>query len=249
MKRAVVCSLIVGTLLSGGVGATELFGEGQGVQRWQGGGDAAVPGPAPEPAGWTGGAVGAIAGALVAGPPGFIVGAAGGVLVERNAGLESDLHTLRQEVSLLRQRQSDQRESVLKLRQQLGALEHTRQRQLQMLSDALVYSVRFRTDQARPEPADEAELKRLATALKAIERLRISLHAHADRRGSQDHNRRLSEKRARAVRELLIDAGVSAGRIRTRSEGESGARYPLDDREGLGFDRRVEIRFHYGEES
>jgi len=245
MKRAVVCSLVVGTLLSGGVGATEMLFGSQDVQRWQGGGDGA--GASQEPARWTGGAIGAIAGALVAGPPGFIVGAAGGVLVERNAGLESDLHTLRQEVSELRERESDQRQRALKFRQQLGALEHTRQRQLRMLADAVVYSVRFRSDRARPEPADVTELKRLATALKGIERLQITLHAHADRRGSQDYNRRLSEERAQVVRELLLDAGVASQRIHVRSEGEAAARYPETDREGLGFDRRVEIRFHYGE--
>ncbi|MCW8906805.1 MAG: OmpA family protein [Sedimenticola sp.] len=247
MKKAVVWSLIVGTLLSGGAGAMETFGEGQGAQRWQGAREQEMAGEAHQQVGVTGAAIGALAGALMAGPPGFIVGAAGGVLVERNGGLEADLHSLRQEVSALQQQEFRYRQTVRELRRQAREQANTRQRELRAVADAFVYSIRFRSDQAQPEAADVSELQRLATVLKQIESLRLTLHAHADGRGTDAYNRQLSEARAAVVKELLVAAGLAPGRIRCVAQGESGARYPLNDREGLGFDRRVEIRLDYGE--
>ena len=50
--------------------------------------------------------------------------------------------------------------------------------------------------------------------------LRLRLEGHADERGSREYNIGLGERRAQAVRRLLLIQGASAGQISTVSYGE-----------------------------
>lgn len=72
---------------------------------------------------------------------------------------------------------------------------------------------------------------------------RVRLEGHADERGSREYNIGLGERRAQAVRRLLLIQGagtaqistVSFGEERPQAEGSSEAAYELN--------RRVEIRY------
>lgn len=249
MNRSAVISLVVGTMLAGNAGAYQHMDPEEatwGVERWQ------VSGSDPEPvqsgyrSEWQGAGIGALAGALLAGPPGFIVGAAGGVLAGRGAGLESDLHAARQEVERLEQQQQGEAQQRQRLIRQLVAEKDVQQRRLDAIAEGFVYRVHFRTGGSALEPAERQDLKQLAKALRTLEGLRIEIHAHADRRGEEAGNQRLSAARAEAVSRWLIEQGVGADRIVRHAHGESTARYPVADREGLGYDRQVVIRFAAG---
>lgn len=247
MRRVMLCSLLAGCLSAGAAGAFEGYGEGDGVQRWQGGVVIPQAQPAVNRKLLAGGGIGGVAGALVAGPPGFIVGAAGGVLMGLNAGLKSDLQRLRQEVETLQQAHQHQQQAEQQTRQELQRISTARARELKALAGGVIYSIRFRSDQSLLEPADRVGLQHLAMALLKVESLHLKLHAHADGRGGEQYNRQLSAARASAVRKVLVTAGVATERIQTHLHGEQEARYPLDDREGLGYDRRLEIHFDYRE--
>jgi outer membrane protein OmpA-like peptidoglycan-associated protein len=69
----------------------------------------------------------------------------------------------------------------------------------------------------------------------------VMIEGHTDSRGSDDYNRDLSERRADAVRDALVDRTIDAGRIRSVGLGEI---YPVasnDSSAGQQQNRRVEI--------
>ena len=72
--------------------------------------------------------------------------------------------------------------------------------------------------------------------------LRIEIGGHTDSQGSEKYNLRLSESRARAVRDYLVERGVNPRRLRFRGYGESQPRATNDTEEGRAQNRRVEIK-------
>ncbi|MCW8889681.1 MAG: OmpA family protein [Sedimenticola sp.] len=251
MNRVIIFPLIACMTWLGSVPihAADYLNQDLGIEQWQGGSRekaAAVENYSQE---WQGGGIGGIAGALLAGPPGLIVGAASGVLMGRNSALTSDLHTTRQEVEQLR-KQSEQDASKLDvLAKQLAKAQDASQQQLQAVANGFIYRVQFRSKQSVLELHDQQALKALSKSLGKLSALNVHIHAFADQRGSAEENQLLSMARSEAVAHLLIAGGVAAERIESRAYGESSARYPRSDNEGMGFDRQVVIRFCLKENS
>ncbi len=63
-------------------------------------------------------------------------------------------------------------------------------------------------------------LKANADKIKSIPGFIIQIEGHCDERGTQEYNLALGERRALAVRQYLIDLGVSGDRLVTISYGE-----------------------------
>lgn len=61
--------------------------------------------------------------------------------------------------------------------------------------------------------------------------------------GTEPYNQRLSERRANAVSEVLVNLGVDGAIIRERGDGETNPQYPNDSEENRSKNRRVDIRF------
>lgn len=103
-----------------------------------------------------------------------------------------------------------------------------------------------------PEGADLTEAARaeLATVLASpqiAEGGAIVLRGHSDSGGSDDANMRISQKRAEAVRDWLVENGVAADRITVIAFGEQNPERPnalpdgSPDEAGRAANRRVEI--------
>jgi OmpA-OmpF porin, OOP family len=71
--------------------------------------------------------------------------------------------------------------------------------------------------------------------------VRIVATGHADRVGPPDYNQNLSERRAAAVREALLRAGLPANQITTVGRGEEQPLVPTPDGVREAQNRRVEI--------
>lgn len=91
--------------------------------------------------------------------------------------------------------------------------------------------VTFVTDSAELTPRARSALDVLAGAMKS-ERLasqRFTIEGHADPRGSDEHNLRLSQARAEAVRQyLLTQHGLAAERVSAVGRGSSALMNPSD---------------------
>lgn len=84
--------------------------------------------------------------------------------------------------------------------------------------------VTFVTDRADLTPPARSALDVLAAAMKSerLASVRFTIEGHADPRGNEDHNLRLSQARAEAVREYLISRhGLDAGRVDAVGKGSS----------------------------
>jgi outer membrane protein OmpA-like peptidoglycan-associated protein len=101
--------------------------------------------------------------------------------------------------------------------------------------------VLFDTGQATLKAGAGSTVDRLAQFMRDYPDRRVMIEGHTDSRGSDDFNRDLSERRADAVRDALVDRSIDSGRIRSIGLGES---YPVASNEsdsGMQQNRRVEI--------
>ena len=82
-------------------------------------------------------------------------------------------------------------------------------------------------------------LKKNADVLRANPSMNITLEGHCDRRGTNEYNMALGESRARSVAAMLVNMGITAGRLSTISYGEEIPLDPADDETAYAQNRRV----------
>ena len=98
----------------------------------------------------------------------------------------------------------------------------------------------FNSSAIRPESTPT--LDEIGTMLEEHDDLRIRIEGHTDSTGDDDYNQTLSEERAAAVRQFLIDTyGVDASRLESQGFGESSPVDTNDTPEGQQNNRRVEL--------
>lgn len=86
-----------------------------------------------------------------------------------------------------------------------------------------------------------AELDKVVEMLKMNEKLHIEIGGHTDNRGSNDYNEELSQGRAEAVRQYLVDHWIEGDRVSAKGYGESQPEVPNDGEENWQINRRVEF--------
>ncbi|MES9940506.1 MAG: OmpA family protein [Candidatus Thiodiazotropha sp. 6PLUC2] len=193
--------------------------------------------------------LGLLAGGILGGPPGAVIGYASGAVI---GDLESKNRQLEESSQALADNQTSQdhlsdqaqQHQVNFQQQKSGELD-----QLAALKEGFRFCLGFRTGSSLIEPKMAEQLDALAKMLNAFPQFKLLIEAGADQRGSEAFNHELSRARADAVAKLLIDAGLPRNRLSTRYQGESAAEYPMNDLEGLAFDRMVQLTLLHGESS
>jgi OOP family OmpA-OmpF porin len=108
--------------------------------------------------------------------------------------------------------------------------------------DKMTLRVNFDVDQAIIRSSDKAVLDRMVDFVKKYPDAKIELDGYTDNSGTEAHNRRLSERRAEAVKKYLIkEAGINQSQISTVGRGESNPVADNKTAEGRFENRRVEI--------
>lgn len=107
----------------------------------------------------------------------------------------------------------------------------------------VVRDLHFAFDSSKVDAADSEKLNGIAERLKGeAASTRLSITGHTDSVGSDAYNQKLSERRANAVANYLIDAGVPSSIIvGVQGLGESQPVADNKTREGRAENRRVEI--------
>jgi outer membrane protein OmpA-like peptidoglycan-associated protein len=103
------------------------------------------------------------------------------------------------------------------------------------LQDRLLFEV----DRSEILPEMVGQLSNLATSFSTVGIFGARIEGHADSTGAVDHNARLSQRRADAVKAVLIASGLRAGRIESIGMGESDPINGNDTQEGRAQNRRV----------
>jgi OmpA-OmpF porin, OOP family len=103
-------------------------------------------------------------------------------------------------------------------------------------------SPKFPFDSAATYAQDREQIAALASCLNTpgMQERKVLLVGRADQRGTDAYNEELGMKRAKAIKQILIDNGLDANRIDVETEGKKGA---LGDKSEYspGYDRRVDI--------
>jgi outer membrane protein OmpA-like peptidoglycan-associated protein len=101
--------------------------------------------------------------------------------------------------------------------------------------------VLFDTDRAELKPGADSTISELAAFLGEYEGRTVLIEGYTDSTGSDEYNRMLSERRANAVRDALLERGVAFDRIHTRGLGEDSPVASNDAAAGRQQNRRVEV--------
>ena len=97
----------------------------------------------------------------------------------------------------------------------------------------------FDYDATTLRPESYPELDKVVEMLEANPKLAIEIGGHTDDRGSDDYNEKLSQGRAEAVRQYLVDNFIDAERVTAKGYGESLPEVPNDSEENWQVNRRV----------
>jgi outer membrane protein OmpA-like peptidoglycan-associated protein len=111
-----------------------------------------------------------------------------------------------------------------------------------LLAISLRGDVTFDYDSATVRPGLYTEINRIADVLVKYPQTVIRVEGHTDSTGSESYNMDLSQRRADAVKNLIVQRGVSVTRIETMAYGET---LPIADNStetGRAMNRRVEIK-------
>ena len=114
--------------------------------------------------------------------------------------------------------------------------------EIQAIGAGLVLEdVSFRSGSAQLTAGSITSLTRMAEVLAEHPEIRVEVRGHTDATGSAELNRELSQRRAVAVRDVLIQLGVAPSRVTAVGFGQD---YPIasnDTAEGRAKNRRVEL--------
>ena len=99
----------------------------------------------------------------------------------------------------------------------------------------------FDHGKARLTDAGRTRVDEVVHVLQQNPDLRVSVEGHTDAAGREAYNQSLSERRARAVADRLIEKGIAANRLSVRGYGESRPIADNKSADGRARNRRVEI--------
>ena len=105
----------------------------------------------------------------------------------------------------------------------------------------MLRGVHFDFNKANIRPGDAAVLDEAAQILKANPNVIVDVNGYCDAIGSEEYNLRLSDRRANAVVEYLVQQGVQASRLIPHGYGKTNFVAPNDTPEGRAQNRRVEL--------
>lgn len=103
-------------------------------------------------------------------------------------------------------------------------------------------AIQFAVDSAQLNDTSRARLRETADTLREFPDINIQIEAHTDSSASEAYNLSLSDQRAQAIRNYLIELGIDEQRLTATGFGESKPRASNETEEGRALNRRVEFR-------
>lgn len=104
-----------------------------------------------------------------------------------------------------------------------------------------IQSVLFEFDRADLAASETQKLDSFLQRIRPENLMHVSIEGHTDSKGSNSYNKQLSAKRARSVRNYLIQHGVDASKISAKGLGEGSPSESNRTAEGRAKNRRAEL--------
>lgn len=201
--------------------------------------------------------VGATAGAMIAGPVGFIVGGVIGNLAGRHDAMEEHAQQPPADTLLLAEASTHHTAAAASHIHiaDLASAGHSNDNDssindvtdteepnlLDVVLPAAQLEIFFLTGSTEVEPFYKPRIEVISKLLHAVPDINVSLEGYSDRRGDKEGNLQLSSARLESVLEQLIEAGINADRVDIKALGEQNFISSPGDLEAYAFDRRVVI--------
>ncbi|MBI1933585.1 MAG: OmpA family protein [Ignavibacteriales bacterium] len=115
-------------------------------------------------------------------------------------------------------------------------------KEIEQVEKIILFGVNFEFDKSTFLPESYPILKHLLTVLQNHPEINIEIQGHTDNYGTDLYNIGLSQRRADAVKNYLIENGIDSKRLIATGLGEG---YPIADNNssrGRAFNRRIEIK-------
>ncbi len=128
-----------------------------------------------------------------------------------------------------------------RLQQALSKIAETRWTALGLVMNLGSDFIQFEFDRAHLRSENRELLSRITGILLTSSDFRIYVHGHTDNVGTQEYNQKLSERRARAVRDYLVEAGIEHALIATKGFGKTRPLVRDSTAGARSKNRRVEI--------
>lgn len=186
---------------------------------------------------------GAAFGAIVGGPVGAVAGAIVGGLIgqvasidgrsEQQARVIADISEQNTQLETYRELYAQNEIELAQLRAEM------KEKNIEL---DLAMDIQFRTNSAEIEPHFKLQLDEVAALMRQQPDVQWDLEGHADIRGNDEYNLRLSQQRVQAVYDYLVENGVEPSQLAQTAFGDQLALEKEGDNEGYFFDRRVSLR-------
>ena len=106
----------------------------------------------------------------------------------------------------------------------------------------MLNNIFFDYNKSTLRPESYVELNNLLKLLQENPSLVIEISGHTDNRGSAEHNKKLSNDRAKSVVDYLISKGISTSRLTYAGYGSERPIAPNTTEENMQLNRRVEFK-------
>jgi outer membrane protein OmpA-like peptidoglycan-associated protein len=157
---------------------------------------------------------------------------------EAKAAAQQTQAQLDQTRQLLAERDAEARR--LRIQNELARIASTRSEQRGLIV-TLSGGILFDTGKTSLKPGAKSTLTRIAKQLQTDPSLKIAVEGHTDNVGTAEKNQALSEKRANAVRDYLVSAGIASDHITATGRGEDAPIATNKTTAGRQQNRRVEL--------
>lgn len=135
----------------------------------------------------------------------------------------------------------EREEELNRLQETLSRIVETRRTALGLVMSLGGDSLQFDFDRAELRAENRELLSRIAGVLLTSGNYGVYVYGHTDDVGTEEYNLDLSERRAFAVRDYLVEAGIDPGIVSVRGFGKSQPVAPGTSPEARAKNRRVEI--------
>jgi outer membrane protein OmpA-like peptidoglycan-associated protein len=130
---------------------------------------------------------------------------------------------------------------VNRLEEALGQIADTHRTQLGLVMNLGSDHLKFEFNKAELQPRDKELLARIAGILLTSRDYTISVNGHTDDVGTDAYNQKLSERRAQAVRDYLVQAGLSPEILSVEGHGKTRPLVKGTSDQARAKNRRVEL--------
>ncbi len=160
------------------------------------------------------------------------------VAQKKAESLEEEVVRTRDEVARIKEERDAE---MNRLQEALGRIADTRRTALGLVMNLGSDTINFDFDKADLRPENKELLSRVVGVLLTSNGYKVQIFGHTDDIGSAEYNQKLSLRRAEAVRNYLVEAGLDPSIVTVKGFGKSNPLVEGTSAEARAKNRRVEI--------